>query len=130
MRNLYLKKIKSGYTTKECLNKTVKLVFPMALHVYDKFKKHMEDILYEREKALMPATQPLIENKIRMNKMKDELQEIRNQIKNLEDIKRRLEINIDRVRRNVQPIDFLGEENYTDNSVNTVKNNTNNCLFL
>ena len=31
----------------------------------DKFKKHMEDILYEREKALMPATQPLIENKIR-----------------------------------------------------------------
>ena len=94
----------------------------------DKFKKHMEDILYEREKALMPATQPLIENKIRLNKMKDDLQEIKKQIKNLEDIKRRLEFNIERVRTQREPIDFLGGENNTDVSVNPVKNNGNNYI--
>jgi hypothetical protein len=35
--------------------------------VNKKFKKHMEEILYEQEKALMPATQPIIEEMIRKN---------------------------------------------------------------
>jgi hypothetical protein len=47
------------------------------------FKKHMENILYEKEKALMPATQPLVENKIRRDKLREEEIEINNKIKEL-----------------------------------------------
>ena len=38
-----------------------------------KFKTHMEDILYDREKALMPATQPKVERKLKDEKLKSEL---------------------------------------------------------
>lgn len=64
-----------------------------------KFKTHMEDVLYDREKALMPATQPLVENKLKGEKLKNELKTIKEQIANLEIMKARLEHNITRHRR-------------------------------
>ena len=41
MRNLYLKKIKTGYSLKVS-NITTDNIFPMALQVYDKHKKHIK----------------------------------------------------------------------------------------
>ena len=41
MRNLYLKKIKTGYSLK-LSNITTENIFPMALQVYDKHKKHKQ----------------------------------------------------------------------------------------
>jgi len=50
----------------------------------NKFKKHIEDILFEREKALLPATQPLVQEKIRKKNIRDQLKIIDDQIKNLQ----------------------------------------------
>ena len=35
-----------------------------------KYREHLEDVLFDQEKALMPATQPLVEEKIAKRKMK------------------------------------------------------------
>jgi hypothetical protein len=68
-----------------------------------KFKTHMEDVLYDREKALMPATQPLVERKLKGEKLKNELNLIKEQIANLEMMKARLEHNITR-HKNGEPL--------------------------
>ena len=49
MRNLYLKKIKSGYSLKVA-NITTDNIFPMALQVYDKHKKHIKYPCYIQPK--------------------------------------------------------------------------------
>jgi DNA ligase-1 len=49
MRNLYLKKIKSGYSLK-IANITTDNIFPMALQVYDKHKKHIKYPCYIQPK--------------------------------------------------------------------------------
>lgn len=49
MRNLYLKKIKSGYELK-ISNISTDNIFPMALQVYDKHKKHIEYPCYIQPK--------------------------------------------------------------------------------
>jgi DNA ligase-1 len=49
MRNLYLKKIKSGYSLK-ITNITTDNIFPMALQVYDKHKKHIKYPCYIQPK--------------------------------------------------------------------------------
>jgi hypothetical protein len=77
-----------------------------------KFKTHMEDILYDREKALMPATQPLVENKLKGEKLKNELKAIKEQIANLEIMKARLEHNITR-HKNGEPLIENWEDNRT-----------------
>jgi DNA ligase-1 len=42
MRNLYLKKIKTGYHLKEDIKKENNNIFPMALQVYNKYKKYIK----------------------------------------------------------------------------------------
>jgi len=59
--------------------------------VNNKFKKHMENILFEQEKALMPATQPIIEEKNRKRRIRKEMEEIDDQIEELLKQKRQLE---------------------------------------
>jgi len=49
MRNLYLKKIKTGYSLK-LSNITTENIFPMALQVYDKHKKHINYPCYIQPK--------------------------------------------------------------------------------
>ena len=51
-----------------------------ATFINNRYKKYMENILYEKEKALMPATQPLVENEIRKNKLQQDSVEISRQI--------------------------------------------------
>jgi hypothetical protein len=51
--------------------------------VNNKFKKHMENILFEQEKALMPATQPIIEEMNRKRHVREELKKLDELIDNL-----------------------------------------------
>lgn len=56
-----------------------------------KFKNHIESILFDQEKALMPATQPIIEEKIRKNNIKKEIAHIDALLQDLFVEKRKLE---------------------------------------
>ena len=62
-----------------------------SVFVNKKFKKHMEDILYEQEKALMPATQPIIEEMNRKKHIREELAELDEEIEKLARQRRLLE---------------------------------------
>ena len=41
-----------------------------------KYREHLEDVLFDQEKALMPATQPLVEEKIAKRNMRKQLREL------------------------------------------------------
>lgn len=56
-----------------------------------KYKEHLEDILFDQEKALMPATQHIVEEKIRKRNIKKQILEIDVLILDLERQKRTLE---------------------------------------
>ncbi len=48
-----------------------------------KYKQHIEDVLYDKEKALLPATQLIIEEKNHKKKIFDEIREINKMIREL-----------------------------------------------
>ena len=56
-----------------------------------KYKQHLEDVLFDQEKALLPATQPLVEEKIAKRNMRKNLREIDLLIEDLYRQKRELE---------------------------------------
>lgn len=56
-----------------------------------KYREHLEDILFDQEKALMPATQPLVEEKIMKRNLRKNLREIDLLIEDLYRQKRELE---------------------------------------
>ena len=48
------------------------------------FKKHQENILFDRERSLLPATQPDVERIIQIEQNKEEILELKKQIDKLE----------------------------------------------
>jgi hypothetical protein len=58
-----------------------------------KYKEHLEDLLFDQEKALMPATQPLVEEKIRKINVRKQISEVDKLIDDLYKQKRQLEHN-------------------------------------
>lgn len=56
-----------------------------------KFKEHMEDILFDKERSLLPATQNIVEEQIRKEKIIKEIQEIEENMRKLHLNKRVLE---------------------------------------
>jgi len=48
-----------------------------------KYKSHLEDVLFDRERALLPATQPLVEEVIRKEKITSEIKDLDKKIKEL-----------------------------------------------
>lgn len=78
-----------------------------SLFINTKFKSHMENLLYEQEKALMPITQPIVEKNIKEKKIKKQLNEVREQINNLKKIKELAEHNLERLKQGLEPIDNL-----------------------
>jgi len=58
-----------------------------------KYKEHIEKILFDQEKALLPATQPFVEEKLRKEKIRKEIGELDALICNLIRQKRQLELN-------------------------------------
>lgn len=51
----------------------------------NRYKKHYEQILYEREVALLPATQPLVEEQIRKENIQKQIVKVQNEISRLKD---------------------------------------------
>lgn len=62
--------------------------------INNKYKHHLQDILFDQEKALLPATQPIVEEGIRKQKIREEIKDIDKQIMDLIKIKRKKEIQI------------------------------------
>jgi hypothetical protein len=56
-----------------------------------KYKEHLENILFDQEKSLMPATQPIVEEKIRKRNIKKQMMEIESLIEDLRKQQRVLE---------------------------------------
>lgn len=61
------------------ITQLVKL-FPYTF-IKNEYKKHQENVLYDRERALMPETQIIIEEMIRREHKEEEIQEIYNKIR-------------------------------------------------
>jgi hypothetical protein len=59
-----------------------------------KYKEHLENLLFDQEKSLMPATQHIIEEKIRKRNIKKQMSEIDSLIEDLLAQKRALERNL------------------------------------
>ena len=59
-----------------------------------KFKGHLETVLFDQEKALLPATQPIVEEKIRKEKVRKEMGELDKLIYDLQKQKRALEMGL------------------------------------
>lgn len=59
-----------------------------------KLKEHVENILFDQEKALLPATQPIVEEEIRKEKIKKEIREMDNLIQDLARQRKKLEHNL------------------------------------
>lgn len=59
-----------------------------------RFKNHLEELLFDQEKALLPATQPIIEEKIRKDNIKKEMSALDTLIQDLYVQKRQLERNL------------------------------------
>jgi hypothetical protein len=57
-----------------------------------KYTKHVEDILFDQERALLPATQPIVEQVIRKEKAKMRISEINELIRELKKEKEDLQI--------------------------------------
>ena len=56
-----------------------------------KYKEHLEGVLFDQERALLPATQPLVEEEIRKQKVKKEIRELDKKMMELQIQKRQLE---------------------------------------
>ena len=59
-----------------------------------KYKEHLEDLLFDQEKALLPATQPLVAEKIAKRNMRKQLKEIDDLIADLQKQRRELDYQI------------------------------------
>jgi hypothetical protein len=58
----------------------------------NRYKKHYEQILYEREVALLPATQPLVEEEIRKENIQKEIVKVHDKITHLKNLLRLLNV--------------------------------------
>lgn len=59
-----------------------------------KFKNHLESVLFDQEKALLPATQPILEERIRKETIRKEIRNVDVEIQALYAQRRHLEANI------------------------------------
>jgi hypothetical protein len=78
---------------KEWSRKFIKEKFTNSFLTSD-YKEHLETILFDKEKALLPATQPLVEEKIRKQNIKKEICNINKLIEELLKQKRDLEFSL------------------------------------
>jgi hypothetical protein len=62
-----------------------------------KYKEHLEDLLFDQEKALLPATQPLVEEKIYKKNLMTQIKDIDKIIDDLQRQRKILEYNINHV---------------------------------
>lgn len=59
-----------------------------------KLKKHVENILFDREKSLLPATQHIVEQQKHKERVKNQISEINKKITELTKLKKRLQVEL------------------------------------
>jgi hypothetical protein len=80
-----------GETTARCMNSVCGKVWTRQflstamtqVFMKDDYKKHRENVLFDQERALLPATQPIVESIIKCEKLSEEQNKMRNQIADL-----------------------------------------------
>lgn len=94
---------------REWTRKFLSDTFP-ASFISGPLKKHRENIIFDRERALLPATQPYAEAFTRENALKAEYNEINQIIHQLKTKKRRIQFLLNRLQRN--PLDDLDQGDF------------------
>jgi len=88
----------NGTCGREWTRKFLSDSFPTAF-ITGPLKKHREDVIFDRERALLPATQPYAEAIFRERTLLTEFNDINRQIRELKMRKGRIQIMIDRLHR-------------------------------
>ena len=96
---------------KEWTRKFLRSTFPTTF-INDKLKKHRENIIFERELALMPATQPYAEVRLKNNNIMKEYNEIEKELR-----KMKKQMNVMRERKYQIQRDLTREPYYDGNEV-------------
>ena len=91
---------------KEWSSKFIRQSFPNVF-INTKLKSHLSDILLEQERALLPATQPIVEAEIKKEKMKLEAIEIEKAIRNLISQKNDLMASMNNLRYTKEVVKFI-----------------------
>ena len=91
---------------KEWSSKFIRASFPNVF-INTKLKSHLSDILLEQERALLPATQPIVEAEIKKEKMKLEAIEIEKAIRNLIGRKNDLMTSMNNLRYTKEAVKFI-----------------------
>lgn len=68
------------------------------------YKEHVETILFDKEKALLPATQPIVQENARIKNVKKEIDNIDKLINDLYEQKRALKFNIDNPPNSIENV--------------------------
>lgn len=76
-----------------------------AAFVNKKLKKHREQLLYDIERALLPATQPVVERMIKVEEQEQKMIDIHRQLYELNMQKQQLRSDIYRLRNGTQPVE-------------------------
>jgi len=107
-----------GESTAKCMNSkcgrewTRKFIcdsFPTSF-INGPLKKHREDVIFDRERALLPATQPYAEAIGRKNTLMKEYNEINQMIRDLKRRKERIQVLVNRLEHN--PVRALEEGDF------------------
>jgi hypothetical protein len=96
----------NGTCGREWTRKFLSDSFPTAF-ITGPLKKHREDVIFDRERALLPATQPYAEAIFRKKILTDEINDINRQIRELKVKKARIMGRLDRLERN--PVEAVAE---------------------
>jgi hypothetical protein len=75
-----------------------------------KYKEHLEDILFDQEKALLPATQPIVEEKIRKANIRKQIRDLDNRM-----------IELQRQRKDLEHSFFHGAEKATSDKAKFIR---------
>ena len=89
---------------REWTRQHVSNVFPSNF-ITGKLKKHREQLLFDSERALLPATQPIVERRIKTEELEAQRNHIRNQIRILQGDQYRIQHEIWRFQNNRVPVE-------------------------
>lgn len=70
-----------------------------------KLKKHKEQVLFDSERALLPATQPIVERQIKLENLAIEQANIRQQMRELQNKKTQVQLQIWNIQSNRTPVE-------------------------
>lgn len=102
-----------GESTVKCMNSScgrewtrqfIKSVFT-ATFINGKLKKHQEQLLFDNERALLPATQPLVERQIKIEEYEETIKKLYDKIRELNAKKREKQARLRRLQNRTEPLE-------------------------